>query len=67
MVKIDNDILVLANPEIANLPNWVIALVAAGGLAAALATAAELLLVISASVSQDLIKKMIKPVILYFI
>jgi cation/acetate symporter len=58
---IDNDIMVLANPEIANLPNWVIALVAAGALAAALSTAAGLLLVISAAVSHDLIKKMIKP------
>jgi len=58
---VDNDIMVLANPEIANLPNWVIALVAAGGLAAALSTAAGLLLVISSSVSHDLIKKMIKP------
>ncbi len=58
---IDKDIMVLANPEIANLPNWVIALVAAGGLAAALSTAAGLLLVISASVSHDMIKKMIYP------
>ena len=58
---VDKDIMVLANPEIAGLPNWVIALVAAGGLAAALSTAAGLLLVISASVSHDLIKKMIKP------
>tara|TARA_R110002074_G_scaffold12374_2_gene45291 strand:+ start:1 stop:1506 length:1506 start_codon:yes stop_codon:yes gene_type:complete len=58
---VDKDIIVLANPEIANLPNWVIALVAAGALAAALSTAAGLLLVISASVSHDLIKKMIKP------
>ncbi len=58
---VDKDIIVLANPEIANLPNWVIALVAAGGLAAALSTAAGLLLVISASVSHDLIKKMINP------
>ena len=58
---IDKDIMVLANPEIAGLPNWVIALVAAGGLAAALSTAAGLLLVISASVSHDLIKKMMKP------
>ncbi len=58
---VDKDIMVLANPEIAKLPNWVIALVAAGGLAAALSTAAGLLLVISASVSHDLIKKMIKP------
>jgi cation/acetate symporter len=60
-LTIDNDIMVLANPEIANLPNWVIALLAAGGLAAALSTAAGLLLVISSSVSHDLIKKMIKP------
>ncbi|MEP0365642.1 MAG: sodium:solute symporter family protein [Cyclobacteriaceae bacterium] len=60
-LTIDRDIMVLANPEIANLPNWVIALVAAGGLAAALSTAAGLLLVISASVSHDLIKKQIKP------
>nr|WP_235989328.1 sodium:solute symporter family protein [Psychroserpens algicola] len=58
---VDNDIMVLANPEIANLPNWVIALVAAGGLAAALSTAAGLLLVISSSVSHDLIKKVINP------
>ena len=58
---VDKDIMVLANPEIAGLPNWVIALVAAGGLAAALSTAAGLLLVISASVSHDLIKKMMKP------
>lgn len=58
---VDRDIMVLANPEIANLPNWVIALVAAGGLAAALSTAAGLLLVISSSVSHDLIKKIIKP------
>ena len=58
---VDKDIMVLANPEIAQLPNWVIALVAAGGLAAALSTAAGLLLVISASVSHDLIKKMINP------
>ncbi len=57
----DRDIMVLANPEIAKLPNWVIALVAAGGLAAALSTAAGLLLVISSSVSHDLIKKIIKP------
>nr|WP_262916863.1 sodium:solute symporter family protein [Aestuariivivens insulae] len=58
---VDRDIMVLANPEIARLPNWVIALVAAGGLAAALSTAAGLLLVISASVSHDLIKKIINP------
>jgi len=60
-LTIDRDIMVLANPEIAQLPNWVIALVAAGGLAAALSTAAGLLLVISASVSHDLLKKMIVP------
>ena len=54
---IDRDIIVLANPEIADLPDWVIALVAAGGLAAALSTAAGLLLVISASISHDLLKK----------
>jgi cation/acetate symporter len=60
-LKIDNDIMVLANPEIANLPAWVIALVAAGGLAAALSTAAGLLLVISSSVSHDLIKKVFSP------
>ncbi len=58
---IDPDIMVLANPEIAKLPNWVIALVAAGGLAAALSTAAGLLLVISTSVSHDLVKKQIAP------
>lgn len=58
---VDPDIMVLANPEIANLPAWVIALVAAGGLAAALSTAAGLLLVISASVSHDLIKKVFRP------
>lgn len=57
---VDRDIMVLANPEIARLPNWVAALVAAGGLAAALSTAAGLLLVISTSVSHDLIKKQIK-------
>ena len=60
-LKVDNDIMVLANPEIANLPNWVIALVAAGGLAAALSTAAGLLLVISTSISHDLIKKQLNP------
>jgi cation/acetate symporter len=60
-LSIDKDIMVLANPEIANLPNWVIALVAAGGMAAALSTAAGLLLVISASVSHDLLKKMVMP------
>jgi len=58
-LTIDNDIMVLANPEIANLPNWVVALVGAGGLAAALSTAAGLLLVIASSISHDLIKKMI--------
>jgi|TARA_B110000438_G_scaffold22712_1_gene20585 cation/acetate symporter len=58
---IDNDIMVLANPEIANLPPWVIALVAAGGLAAALSTAAGLLLVISTSISNDLVKKSFYP------
>jgi cation/acetate symporter len=56
---IDRDIMVLANPEIADLPNWVIALVAAGGLAAALSTASGLLLVISTSISHDLLKKML--------
>jgi cation/acetate symporter len=60
-LQVDQDITVLANPEIANLPPWVIALVAAGGLAAALSTAAGLLLVISASVSHDLIKKIFRP------
>jgi cation/acetate symporter len=60
-LEVDRDIIVLANPEIANLPNWVIALVAAGGLAAALSTAAGLLLVISTSISHDLIKKQFKP------
>ncbi|GGW30927.1 sodium:solute symporter family protein [Arenibacter certesii] len=60
-LTVDNDIMVLANPEIANLPAWVIALVAAGGLAAALSTAAGLLLVISSSVSHDLIKKIFLP------
>ncbi|MDQ3392567.1 MAG: cation acetate symporter [Bacteroidota bacterium] len=59
-LKIDQDIIVLANPEIAQLPNWVVALVAAGGLAAALSTAAGLLLVISTSVAHDFIKKAIK-------
>lgn len=58
---VDRDIIVLANPEIANLPNWVIALVAAGGLAAALSTAAGLLLVISTSISHDLLKKVLMP------
>ncbi|MEL6448794.1 MAG: sodium:solute symporter family protein [Pseudomonadota bacterium] len=59
--KIDNDIMVLANPEIAQLPNWVIALVAAGGLAAALSTAAGLLLAISSAISHDLLKGVFKP------
>jgi len=61
MVKVDRDIMVLANPEIANLPNWVIALVAAGGLAAALSTAAGLLLAISSSISHDLMKGVFMP------
>ncbi len=62
-LTVDRDIMVLANPEIANLPAWVIALVAAGSLAAALSTAAGLLLVISASVSHDLIKNIFNPTI----
>jgi cation/acetate symporter len=61
MVKVDRDIMVLANPEIAQLPNWVIALVAAGGLAAALSTAAGLLLAISSSISKDLFKGILRP------
>ncbi|MFN3641659.1 MAG: sodium:solute symporter family protein [Gemmobacter sp.] len=61
ITKIDNDMMVLANPEIAQLPGWVIALVAAGGLAAALSTAAGLLLAISSAVSHDLIKRTINP------
>jgi cation/acetate symporter len=61
MVKIDNDIMVLANPEIARLPHWVIALVAAGGLAAALSTAAGLLLAIASSISHDLLKGIFTP------
>ena len=61
MVKIDNDIMVLANPEIANLPNWVIAIVAAGGLAAALSTAAGLLLAIASAISHDLLKGVFRP------
>jgi len=60
-LKVDRDIMVLANPEIANLPNWVIALVAAGGVAAALSTAAGLLLVISSAVSHDLVKSIFAP------
>ncbi|MCK4864101.1 MAG: cation acetate symporter [Gammaproteobacteria bacterium] len=61
MVKVDRDIMVLANPEIANLPNWVIALVVAGGLAAALSTAAGLLLAIASSISHDLLKGIFRP------
>lgn len=61
MVKVDQDIMVLANPEIARLPNWVIALVAAGGLAAALSTAAGLLLAIASAISHDLMKSMLTP------
>ncbi len=61
MVKVDRDIMVLANPEIAQLPNWVIALVAAGGLAAALSTAAGLLLAISSAISHDLLKGAFMP------
>ncbi|NMM41013.1 sodium:solute symporter family protein [Pseudoalteromonas arctica] len=60
-VNVDRDIMVLANPEIANLPAWVVALVAAGGIAAALSTTAGLLLVISTSVSHDLLKRTLKP------
>ncbi len=60
-LTVDRDIMVLANPEIADLPAWVIGLIAAGGLAAALSTAAGLLLVISSSVSHDLIKNVLKP------
>ncbi|MDN3608828.1 sodium:solute symporter family protein [Vibrio ostreicida] len=62
-LRVDRDIMVLANPEIARLPNWVIALVAAGGLAAALSTAAGLLLAISSAISHDLIKGVINPAI----
>ncbi len=61
MVKVDRDIMVLANPEIAGLPNWVIALVAAGGLAAALSTAAGLLLAIASAISHDLLKGVFRP------
>jgi len=61
MVKVDRDIMVLANPEIAQLPNWVIALVAAGGLAAALSTAAGLLLAIASAISHDLLKGVLMP------
>jgi cation/acetate symporter len=60
-LTVDRDIMVLANPEIANLPDWVVGLVAAGGLAAALSTAAGLLLVISSAVSHDLLKRSFKP------
>ena len=60
-ISVDRDIMVLANPEIAGLPGWVIALVAAGGIAAALSTAAGLLLVISTSISHDLLKKTFRP------
>ena len=61
MIKVDRDIMVLANPEIANLPKWIIALVAAGGIAAALSTAAGLLLAISSSISHDLLKGVFIP------
>ncbi|MEN8257649.1 MAG: sodium:solute symporter family protein [Thermodesulfobacteriota bacterium] len=61
MVKVDRDIMVLANPEIAKLPNWVIALVAAGGIAAALSTAAGLLLAISSAISHDVLKSTFMP------
>jgi cation/acetate symporter len=61
MTTVDRDIMVLANPEIANLPNWVIALVAAGGIAAALSTAAGLLLAISSAISHDLLKGVFMP------
>jgi cation/acetate symporter len=61
LTKVDRDIMVLANPEIAGLPNWIIALVAAGGLAAALSTAAGLLLAISSAISHDLLKGVFKP------
>ena len=60
-LDVDRDIMVLANPEIAKLPDWVIALVAAGGIAAALSTAAGLLLVISAAISHDLLKGILTP------
>jgi cation/acetate symporter len=61
LTKVDRDIMVLANPEIAGLPNWVVAIVVAGGLAAALSTAAGLLLAIASAVSHDIIKGMINP------
>src|SRR5690606_34942426 len=60
-LTVNRDIMVLANPEIANLPGWVVALVAAGALAAALSTAAGLLLVISTSISHDLLKRCLAP------
>jgi cation/acetate symporter len=60
-LRVDNDIMVLANPEIAGLPDWVVGLVAAGGLAAALSTAAGLLLVVSSAVSHDLLKRALRP------
>ena len=60
-LTVDNDIMVLANPEIAGLPDWVVGLVAAGGLAAALSTAAGLLLVVSTAVSHDLLKRALRP------
>jgi cation/acetate symporter len=60
-LTVNNDIIVLANPEIAQLPNWVIALVAAGAVAAALSTAAGLLLAISSAISHDLVKRVFKP------
>ncbi len=62
-LTVDNDIMVLANPEIAGLPDWVVGLVAAGGLAAALSTAAGLLLVVSSAVSHDLLKRALRPTI----
>ena len=61
MIEVDRDIMVLANPEIARLPNWVIALVAAGGIAAALSTAAGLLLAIASAISHDLLKGVFRP------
>ena len=61
MTKVDRDIMVLANPEIAQLPNWVVALVVAGGLAAALSTAAGLLLAIASAISHDLLKGVFRP------
>ncbi|MGB5544873.1 MAG: sodium:solute symporter family protein [Gammaproteobacteria bacterium] len=61
LTNVDRDIMVLANPEIANLPNWVIALVAAGGIAAALSTAAGLLLAIASAISHDLLKGVFRP------